>query len=168
MSATQLKKVSWWHQSIVDWELANPDKTMNECAAYFKVTASYLSIVRNSDAFMSYAAMRRADHNDTVSKSIVERTEELAGTALDVLNERIEAERENIGLNTVVSAADLALKSLGFGARGGVPAAASTERGDVNVFVNATKEELGRARELMNSVPQMITVNGEEDEVSAA
>jgi hypothetical protein len=81
------------------------------------VTQSYLSVVINSDAFRDYFNARRAEHNGSVSKSIIERVEELAGTTLEVLNERIAAERKTVGLSAVSDAAEIALKALGFGAQ---------------------------------------------------
>ena len=148
----QIKKVSWWHQAIVDWELQNPDKTMNECAECFGVTPSYLSIVRNSDAYQQYAAERRAQHNENVSKGLIEKVEELATVGVEVLQERIEKERAEIGLGIVKDTTDMALRALGFGPRnGGKPNDGAPL---VGVYLGVGSDVLQEARE------QMRTVNG--------
>lgn len=132
----------------MDWELANPDLHLKECAKLLGVTQTYLSIIRNSDAFIEYRAKRRIEHNENVSVSVVERTEELAGLTLEVLHERIEAERESISLGGVKETCDMALKALGFGgARGG-------DATQVNIVIGADAETLSRARETLRSINQ--------------
>jgi hypothetical protein len=149
----QIKKVSWWHQSLVDWMLANPDKNQNDCAAHFTVTPSYLSVVLNSDAFKDYFNARRAEHNEEVSKSVIERVEELAGTALDVLNARIAAERETVGLSVVTDAAEMALKAMGFGAaKGGPGAGGNYTENNIIVLESASKDSLAEARATMRQL----------------
>ena len=147
MAMNQVKKVSFWHESIVDWELQNPEKSMGDCALYFGVTEPWLSVIRNSDIFKEYAALRRGEHSENVSLSIVERAEAVAGVSLEVLEERIQKERNTIGLGIVNDTAAMALKALGFGqkqdGRGG---GNSTQ---VNIVLGADPELLARARETM-------------------
>ena len=147
MSATQIKKVSWWHESILDWELENPDKNLGECAREFRVSETWLSIIRNSDVYREYAALRRKDHNENVSKSIIERVEDVADLSLEVLHERIEKERETIGLKIVTQTCELALKSLGFGQR------SDSKETQVNVTIgNIDPSLLERARNKMKLI----------------
>ncbi len=147
-NCVQIKAVSYWHQAIIDWELNNPEKTMNECARVFGVTAGWMSVIRKSDVFQEYAARRRQEHNEGVSKSITERVEELAGNAVEVLNERIIAERASIGLAVVNTSADMALKALGFGVRKG----GDNPAVQVNVGLEVSPELLARARTKMRRV----------------
>lgn len=151
MAKSQIKKVSWWHESIVDWTLANPSRSLTECAAYFGVTLSYLSVLRNSDAFRDYEARRREEHNAEVSKSIVDKVEDVASVSLEVLKERIEEERSYIGLKTVTDVCSITLKALGFG----VKSDNSPANSQVNVFVGADQETLHNAREKMRLINQM-------------
>lgn len=148
MSATQIKKVNWWHKSIFDWEIANPSLKMKDCAVAFGVSETWLSIIRNSDIYMEYAALRREEHNDNVSKTVIERVEDVADVSLEVLEERIRAERKTLGLGIVNNAAEMALKALGFGQK-------SSSRGDtqINVILGAADPALlERARETMRTV----------------
>ncbi len=119
MAEVQINKMSWWHKSIVDWELEHPDRKLGECALEMGVTESWLSTIRNSDIYREYEALRRIEHNENVSKSVIEQVDELAGTALGVLNERIKNERDKIGLGVVIDAGGMALKALGFGPKHG-------------------------------------------------
>ncbi|MFQ5741976.1 MAG: hypothetical protein ACE5HV_00125 [Acidobacteriota bacterium] len=147
------KGLSYRHEYIVDWCLKHPEGLMKDLAAELGVSEQHLSLVRNSDAFKDYEARRRAEHNETLSKSIVEEVEDLAHLSVEVLNERIESERQTLGLTLVRETADMALKALGFGSR----------RGDDNRSINtlvingADPALLERARARMraaNSVPE--------------
>jgi len=145
MSAVQLKKVSWWHEAIFDWELQHPDRKLYECAAELGVTQAWLSTIRNSDVYREYAAARRTDHNGTVSTSIVDRVEDVAGISLSVLKKRIAEERESISLQTVNDTCSMALRALGFGAN-----RSRTPDQQVTVQINmANPALLDRAREKM-------------------
>ena len=149
MSATQLKKLSWWHESILDWELENPERSMRECSVTFGISETWLSIIRNSDIYKEYAAQRRLEHNANVSMSVVERVEAVADTSLEVLQERIDSERNTIGLGVVNDTCTMALKALGFGSKG------SDRGGDtqVNLILGAASPELlGRARDKMKLI----------------
>ncbi len=146
MAMNQVKKVSYWHESIVDWELQNPKKSMGECAEYFNVTEAWLSVIRNSDIFKEYAALRRGEHNDNVSMSIIDRAEAVAGVSLEVLEERIQKERETIGLGIVNDTAAMALKALGFGQKQSGRGGGDTQ---VNIVLGADPALLARARDKM-------------------
>jgi len=146
MAMNQVKKVSYWHESIVDWELQNPDKSMGDCALHFNVTEPWLSVIRNSDIFREYAALRRGEHNSNVSMSVIDRAEAVAGVSLEVLEERIQNERRTIGLGIVNDTAAMALKALGFGQKQDTRGGGNTQ---VNIVLGADPELLARAREKM-------------------
>lgn len=153
----RVKKISWWHQAIVDWQFENPGATLQDCAAYFNVTQAWLSTIRNSDAFKGYEMQRRQEHNANVSESVISKVEKLAALTVEVLHERIDAERDSIGLNGVKETADMALKALGFGVPRGGNNNANTQ---VNVnLVDASA--LARARETMRQVNAVNTLTHE-------
>lgn len=142
----------------MDWMLENPQATLGDCARAMNVTQSYLSVVINSDAFKDRFNARREEHNAGVSKSVIERVEELAGTALEVLNERIAAERANVGLGAVTDAAEIALKALGFGGSGkasngnGNFNQSNTTNNNVFVLEGASRDTLAAARADMRAL----------------
>lgn len=166
----QIEKVKEWHKDIFNWDIQHPGEKIVVCAAHFGVSASWISIIKNSDIYREYAAIQRGDHNERVSISVIEGVEEVAKVSLDVLHTRIQAERNSIGLGIVNDAAAMALKALGFGAR-----SSGREGAQVNVNIGvADPELLARAREKMRVVnaheepggvaPAPITVDGWMDE----
>lgn len=145
----QIQKVSWWHEQIVDWMLSNPKGTLGQCAGFFAVTQPWLSTVINSDAFKDYMSRRRAEHQRLLSQNVVEKVEGLAHLSLEVLHDRIEAERHQISLGLVRETADMALKACGYRANSGP---------QVNVQIGLVDPTvLARAREKMR------VINNEEE-----
>ena len=112
---TQIDKIRSWHEAIVDFMLQNPHLNQGDCARHLNKTESWLSTLINTDLFREYKARRFGDHHDRVSHSVIERVSGLAGLSLEVLHERITAEREKIPLGIVKDSAELMLKSLGYG-----------------------------------------------------
>lgn len=147
------QKVNWWHEQIVDWELQHPDGKMRDCALHFGKTESWLSTVRNCDAYRDYRARRVALHQSMVSESVIDKVEGLAKLTLDVLQERIEDTKDEVPLGFVRETAETALKALGYGARGG--GNGQTQVVQVQVI---SAESLERARGLMRSQHENVSV----------
>ncbi len=146
-ASAQIDKVSWRHEQIVDWMLANPAAKQSACAEFFGVTQAWLSTIIHSDAFQEYKARRYARHQQMLSESTIEKVEGLARGAVEVLYERITNEREEIPLGIVKETADMALKACGFGPKG------NSNNAEVNVSINvAGAESLERAREKMRLI----------------
>ncbi len=141
---THIKRTNWWHEQLVDWELMNPSANMGDCARHFGKTEGWLSTVRNSDAFREFRARRIAEHQGMVSESVIDKVEGLAALTLDTLHDRIEGDRDNIGLGFVRETAELALKALGYCGKGAAAPVAPIVQ--VNVV---SAESLERARGLM-------------------
>ena len=144
MAKLQVATINHHHRFIVDWELEHPGGKMKELAAILGCTEPHLSVVRNSDAFKDYRDRRRAEHDDKISKSVIEGVEELAGTSVEVLNERIQAERKELGLGIIRETADMALKALGYGGNRNGPTI-----GNLTVINGVPADELERARAKM-------------------
>ena len=143
-AAGAIKRVNWWHERIVDWELMNPQLTMGDCALHFGKSETWISRIRNSDAFNEFRDRRIAEHQDMVSTSVIDKTEILAKQSLDLLHTRIREEQETIALSFVKETAEMALKALGY-SRG---AAAPSGAGGTTIFLGiADPDALARARE---------------------
>lgn len=152
----RISKINWWHEQISDWMLLYPDKNLSDCADYFGVTQSWLSSVRNSDLFKEFHRLRMEQHRAEVSGTVIERAEGVAKLSLEVLHERIEKERQDIGLGIVKDTAAMALQALGYSSRSGNGPAS-----DVNVNVNVVSSDvLERARNKMK------LINGGEEDTS--
>ena len=144
-----VKRITPNHEAIVDWEILHPAGRMYECSADIGMCESAISIIRNSDVFKDYRNRRLAKHHANISNSVLEKTELLACTSLEVLEERINEERDKISLGGVKDTADMALKALGFGASKQDGGRAG---GNVVVMVGATQEMLEAAREKMKAM----------------
>lgn len=143
------------HEAIVNWEILHPGGTMLKCAADIGMSDNHISIIRNSDIFKDYRSKRLRKHHQNISQSVIEKTELLACTTLDVLEERINKERSNIVLEDVRSTADMALKALGFGNGGGSNTSAAA---NLTVVVSASPEMLQTARDRMREKGAVIEV----------
>lgn len=122
----------------------NPRASGAEIAFHFNVSESWLSIVKNSDAFKELWAQRRPEHFSRVSASITEKVTALAELTVDSLTDKIEKEKREgtVSISTLKETAEMALKSLGFGNKG-IPVPIVQVQN--NVFVD--KETLQRARD---------------------
>lgn len=148
MSATQLKNgVRAWHEELLEFVLANPRASLAETALFFNVSISWVSIVKNSDAFQELWAKRRGEHFSRVSASVSERITALADVSLEALTARVEKEaREGTAsINTLKEVGDMALRSLGFGNKHSVSPIHITTGGQTNIMVD--RDTLARARE---------------------
>lgn len=119
MAENQIKSVRWWHEEIVSLMIARPDWRQYQMAQYFGVTEAWLSQIINSDVFQAYKAERLARHHENVSTTTIERVEDLANSCLDKLTDRIEALGDDFAIGPVRETCEMALKSLGYGPRGG-------------------------------------------------
>lgn len=115
MSATQIKKVRAWHEELLEYTLAYPRASLQEASLYFNVSISWLSIVKNSDAFQELWAKRRGEHFSRVSASVSERVTALAEVTIDKLTNKVESDPQ-ISIAALKEVGDMALRSLGFGA----------------------------------------------------
>src|SRR5882672_2971816 len=98
MSATQLKNgVRAWHEELLEFLLVNPRASLQEIAIYFNASISWISIVRNSDAFKELYARRRDQHFDRVSITVSDRVTALADVTIDALTFKME---KHIAANT--------------------------------------------------------------------
>jgi len=164
MTATQLKNgIRAWHFELMEWTIANPRGSLQEASLFFNVSISWISIVKNSDAYKELWAKHRPEHFSRVSAGVSERITALAEVSLDALTNRIEKDvRDNTAtVGQLRESADLALRAMGFGNKGiNVPLSQvnvqNTHSNTMNVFVD--KDTLARAREakarLQHSVEQ--------------
>ena len=115
----QLTKLSWWHESIIDWMLIHPDRRLKDCARDFDVTPEWMYTVTNSDVFKERLAERSEAHRTAISVGVVEKASALADMALDVAMERFQHEHSagDINLSKAVGVADKAFELAGIGGK---------------------------------------------------
>lgn len=90
----ELARVSHTHDQIMNWLIANPEKKLGECAAYFGYTQSWLSTLIHSDTFKA----KFRERQDAVFGRIAATTEEklagLANMVTDRLAEKVEVTQD--------------------------------------------------------------------------
>lgn len=124
-----IRKLSWWHESIIDWMLLQPEGRLGDCAREFNVTQSWLSIIVNSDLFRARLAQRRAELAGEIGATVIDRLSGIAGQALESIAEKIEKEKTKIPIGELRETAEMSLNALGYGGR-----AAPTQHASGNVY----------------------------------
>lgn len=148
--SVQVKNVRDWHESLIDYIIANPGVSLRVKAQVFGVSMSWLSIVENSDSFKEAMRLRRDEHFNNLSTGIVGKLEATADMLIEEINHRIQSDGSGaIPFNSLRDTADMALKHLGFGAKG--PGSASQQAGIINnnTVIVQDREALREAREMM-------------------
>jgi hypothetical protein len=115
-AANAIARVSYTHDGILDFMLANPGVSKNAIAAHFGYTQSWLSQVTNSDAFLERMAKRKSDLIDpSLVASIDERLRAVAMRSLENVLEKLHA--PNVDHEFSLEASRMSTKALGYGAR---------------------------------------------------
>lgn len=146
MTIPPAKQSDWMH-SLADFMIQNPHCTNIETARVFGVSAVWIGVVKRSDSFGELMKSRREVHSEMVSSSVIDKVEALAELAIEEMAARME--REVVPLEQVREIGDLALKSLGFGGRGGIVGSAGVVN---NISVNVDRDALAAAREKMKLI----------------
>lgn len=147
--SVQVKTVRDWHESLIDYIISNPGATLRVKAQVFGVSMSWLSIVENSDSFKEAMRLRRDEHFNNLSTGIVGKLEATADMLIEEINHRIQTDSSSaIPFNSLRDTADMALKHLGFGAKGG---SGVQQAGIINnnTVIVQDREALREAREMM-------------------
>jgi hypothetical protein len=162
MAATGPKKISWWHEMLVDMMLARPEWSGGDLAEYFEVTESWLSQIINSDIFRAYRAQRFHTHQEKVSVDIIDKVEKLAVKSLDVLDKKMDVALENIAdvpIGPVRETSAMALKALGYGVNNGSAVQVNIGIADPKLLIEA-RQTIRKQQELP-VVGESSTVQGE-------
>ena len=145
--SVQIQKVNWWHERLADIMIANPHCTLGEIARALNKSQAWISIVKNSDAFIDYWKIRSKMHSDAVTGDIKAKGFAAAELALDRLHMKLEGpEVELMTVDTLLNVVDVTMKRFGY----------SQETNKAPVFNfnlgAATPEQLAAAREKLRSV----------------
>ena len=174
MSKRQLQKVNWWHESIIDWMLENPDHKLGECAEYFKKTQAWISVIIHSAAFVDLLEQRKMLHAHMVSMTLTEKLEGIAHQSLESLEKAMKKTEDEdlMSVGCARDTADMAMKLLGYSARSSGAININAPGAQITLGV-ASQESLARAREKMknityNNLPRdrMRTIEGESEEAA--
>ena len=149
MAVVQPKKVSNWMVALSDFMIANPEARAYEAAMFFNVGESWVSIVKNSDAFKNFHNARRDLHFDKISETVVDKVQGLTELALDELTDRVETDRGTMPVRELTEISKMALNSLGFGGKNSVQV--NVNQDNKSVTINDSLA-LQRSREKMDKL----------------
>jgi hypothetical protein len=142
MAAVQLTNVRLRHQAIADWLIANPDRTQNECAAEFRISPAWLSVIVNSDIFREYIQSRLNEVSTPVMFSLREKLLGVAHRAVEKLGAAVDNSQDP---DFLLAAADKTLHRLGYAPTRGPEPVAQTVTNQQNIYV-VDRETLDGAR----------------------
>lgn len=152
------KRFRWWWESIIDWMLANPQKSLSDCARELDRTPAYIYQLTQSDIFKERYRQRVAEKNELLNGQLVQRVAGAAITATQLIQDKLDVdsrrapESRTIDLETLSEVNDKLLKSLGYG---GKNAAAP-----VNVNVTQQVIDTGAKPELLRAAGARIIEHG--------
>lgn len=111
----EIAKVRYTHDAVIDMIIANPSVSQEELAIAFGFTASWMSIIVNSDAFKEKLALRKSELVDPIIRAtLTDRLNALANKSAEVLLEKLNAAPDE---QTALKALDITAKALGYGAK---------------------------------------------------
>lgn len=107
-------KMSYTHEDMIDFIIANPGVSQGQLAARYGYTQAWICQVMQSDAWQSMAAKRRTEIVDPVLLSSVnERFAAMTVRSLERLMEKLDAPQ--VSDNVVLKAVELGARAMGVG-----------------------------------------------------
>lgn len=117
----QIAKLQEWHKDMIDYLILNPRATMRQMAEHFGVSKTWLSLVKNSDAFQSAYGARREDLSRAITANLAERVTTLSEIVTDELTRRVDENAEKYSVRELREILETTLRASGLssGAPGG-------------------------------------------------
>lgn len=114
-NATQIAKVSWTHEDMIDFILLNPGVTDVEIGRRYGYSGAWVCTVRNSDAFRARVAARRLEVVDPVLQTTVnERLVGMTDRAIQRMAEKLDSPA-GVTDALVAKAVELGIRGMGLG-----------------------------------------------------
>lgn len=140
------KGVSFSHEALVFWLLANPEKDLRDCALYFGYSQAWISCIVHSDAFRERYKEQQDKLASQLGVDILGRLQSAADIALAGLTRKLE-EAENPEF--LLDATDKLLNRLGYAPKAQPLGVVVNNTNAVNVNVSVDPGLLQAAREKM-------------------
>jgi hypothetical protein len=144
-----IARINHRHEQIANWLVANPDKTLTDCAAYFGYTPAWICTIVHSDLFQALYKRKCEELGQLAVHTVAARLTGLSVLSLEAAARRIESGQasERFISETMRST----LTGMGYGAP--IPAASQ------HLHLHVSAEDLQRARELAASLANGATVS---------
>lgn len=113
--ATELKSLSYRHQALLNWMLANPHRQLREAAIELNYGRQYIHILVHNDLFQQAykeACKEQGKEAVFVGAQITEKLTSLAHRSLDEVDRRLE--ENELESRELLTAAKLSLTALGY------------------------------------------------------
>lgn len=142
MAENQIKRINHTHEAIINWLIANPDRYLQDAAAFFNVTQAWLSVVVNSDAFQEKLRQRQDAVFGLVALGMRDKIAGAAHIGVEKVARHLETSEDK---DYVLNATDKLLKAMGYGGKQVTVNANQTNVTNNTLSVSA--EDLRLARE---------------------
>jgi hypothetical protein len=147
-----VKKLSYTHEALIDLMLTHPELDQNQYAAAFGYSATWTSLIMQSDAFREAVAARKAQLiNPQLLATIDEKFKMLVNRSLDVLQEKLRPEMAPTA-DLALGVVNAASRALGYGARPQVVVTNTQYIVEVPPKAVSSREWEGRHREVIENV----------------
>ncbi len=111
-----ISKIRYTHDAMIDLIVQDPAISQNALAEYFGYSASWISIVINTDMFQAALARRREEIiNPILRASLEDRFRAVTQRSLEVLGEKLAKDSDAVPDQLALRAAELGAKALGLG-----------------------------------------------------
>lgn len=162
-TGVQVMQLTHRHESIMNWMLVNPEKSLRECADYHGVTQGWLSSLVHTDLFQLTLKERQVSIQAKIADSIPAKLRTVADVGLEKLTTMVEDSEDP---RFILDATDKILHRMGFApasARNpaGSPGAVMAQQN--NFFL--TEGDLMEARALMGRGVQMLETEPFDEDV---
>jgi hypothetical protein len=152
----KLEKISYTHEDMIDFLIANPHVSQGQLAARYGYTQGWISNVMASDAWQARYAARRAELADpVVCATMEERFRGLTILSMQRLQEKLEAPQ--VSDNVVLKAVELGAKALGVGGNAPPPPPAADHLAQL----------ANRLIDLQSNIRKGVTLNGQVEVLAA-
>lgn len=159
----ELATVSHVHEAIMNWMIANPERSQRECADAFGYTQSWLSTMVHSNLFQARLKEKQSELFSVIAGSIQEKMSAAADIGVQKLAAKLE---ESEDAKFILSATSLMLDKLGFGAATRVAGAGQVNNAPVqNNFYMASPADLAAARGKISLAPPLAAPDDAENVV---
>lgn len=150
------RNFKWWHEAIIDDMLAFPLDTLATRGARLNYNPTFLSTLINSDMFKAAYEHRRREYTANLDQSLTQKTAAVAGKALDIMLETLEAKRGAIPFGVLSDTVDKTLSRLGYGVKPqGTTVNVVGDNAKVAVLPAVNAAQLSEARSALRAAEQL-------------
>jgi hypothetical protein len=150
----ELSNISHTHEAVMNWMITNPEKSLRECAAHFRYTQSWLSVLIHSDLFQARLKEKQEQVFALVAQDVPAKLGALANIGTEKLLQQMEKSEDPKFIHEVTKTA---LASLGFGSKGAGPANNVNAQNVQQNFYVASQADLEAARGMITGGPRLVS-----------